>query len=202
MTDPLLIDACLRGDVTSQRTLFQRHRGTLRGVFTRMGFDPAEVAELEQHVWLRLLGPRRALASFSGQGSFDGWLRRVALNEARSELRRRQRARPLEAIEPLVERIAGPRDPERDTIKDEKRSLMASALEDVLDALDPTERALLMAWAAGATTDALAREHQVHRSSMSRRLDKVRRRVGARVRAQLWESYGRGLVEVSVTALG
>ena len=84
MNEPLLIDACLRGEVTSQRTLFQRHRGTLRGVFTRMAFDPAEVAELEQRVWLRLLGPGRALASFSGRGSFDGWLRRIALNEARS----------------------------------------------------------------------------------------------------------------------
>jgi|GEM_PF-2474233 len=195
--DHTLVRGALAGDVARQRLLFQRHRSTLQHALTRCGFHAADVAELEQRVWLRLLGPRQALASFRGQGSFAGWLRRIAINEARSELRRRHRAGTLDGLE-TIERMHDPHTPERTVLEDETRTLLSNALRDAVGSLSETDRSLLMAWADGTTTDALARTRGVHRSSMSRRLDKLRRTVGARTRAHLWTHYGRASSELTL----
>lgn len=198
-TDTTLIDASLNGDLSAQRGLFQRHRGTLRAALARCGFDGADVSELEQRVWLRLLGPRRALASYNGAGTFAGWLRTIAFNEARSELRRRRRRGTPEDIERAASLICETSSPERSAIKNEKRALLGDALRDVLDELDADDRTLLLAWSQGTTALSLAQERGVHRSSMSRRLDKLRKTVGARLRTTLWEHYGRASSELSIS---
>lgn len=200
MTDDLsLIEDSLGGDLFAQRTLFQRHRGTLQAALHRCGFNEADVAELEQHVWLRLLGPRRALASYSGAGTFTAWLRTIAFNEARSELRRRRSRQPAEDLERVAGLVCDGTSPERSVIKHEKRALLGDALRDVLEEIDPEDRALLLAWSEGATALSLAEARGVHRSSMSRRLDKLRKCVGARLRATLWEHYGRASSELSIS---
>ena len=197
--DTTLIDASLNGDLSAQRSLFRRHRGTLRTAIARCGFDGADVAELEQRVWLRLLGPRRALASYSGAGSLAAWLRTIAFNEARSELRRRRSRHSPEDLERAASLICETASPERSVIKNEKRALMSGALRDVLDELDADDRTLLLAWSQGATALSLAQARGVHRSSMSRRLDKLRKTVGARLRATLWDHYGRVSSELSIS---
>lgn len=196
-----VIDASLRGDLSAQRSLFRRHRGVLRQTFARYGFDDADVAELEQRVWLRLLGPRRALATYSGAGSFCAWLRTIAFNEARSELRRRRSTKEAHDIDRMVAIACDTLGPERSAIKQEKRALVSGALQEVLDDLADDDRRLLVGWAEGATTLSLAKMHDVHRSSMSRRLAKLRKRVGARLRAILWEHYGRGCCELSLSGI-
>ncbi len=199
LDDTTLIDASLSGDLSAQRTLFQRHRGTLRTALARCGFDGADVAELEQRVWLRLLGPRRALASYTGAGTFAAWLRTIAFNEARSELRRRRTRQAPEDLERAASLICETASPERNVIKNEKRALLGGALREVLDELDADDRTLLLAWSQGATALSLAQARGVHRSSMSRRLDKLRKTVGARLRTTLWEHYGRVSSELSIS---
>ncbi len=96
--DNRLMQRCQQGDLTALGELVQRWQHRLAGLFGRLVTRQADVDDLCQEVFVRVLEHRRR---YSDRGAFSTWLYRIALNVAHDH-RRRQRLRqhtPLAVVE-------------------------------------------------------------------------------------------------------
>ncbi|MBY0395839.1 MAG: sigma-70 family RNA polymerase sigma factor [Thermoleophilia bacterium] len=108
---------CARPDATDWGRLEEIYRPLIGRWLARVpGLDPGEAADVSQDV---LLVVAREIAGFDRrrEGSFRAWLRQVAVNQARTHLRRARR-RPLVGLdrpdadgEAFLDRLADPDDP-------------------------------------------------------------------------------------------
>ncbi len=73
------------GDRSHLDDVVRQYGGLVRTVIRPFAHGPDDEEDLFQQVWLRVLMKRE---SYSGQGSFEAWLRRLALNACRSWARR------------------------------------------------------------------------------------------------------------------
>ena len=87
MTDADLIAACLRGEPRAQRQLYNQFAGLMLTVCRRYLKRPEDA---EEALLLGFAKVFRALPTFRQEGSFEGWMRRIMVNEALGELRRRE----------------------------------------------------------------------------------------------------------------
>ncbi|NML64839.1 sigma-70 family RNA polymerase sigma factor [Hymenobacter sp. RP-2-7] len=87
MTDADLIAACLRGDPRAQRQLYNQFAGLMLTVCRRYLKRPEDA---EEALLLGFAKVFQALPTFRQEGSFEGWVRRIMVNQALMELRRRE----------------------------------------------------------------------------------------------------------------
>ena len=104
-TDEELVDRALAtGDQRAFSELIRRHQGRLRGWLQQLTRDATLADELAQVAVIRAW---EKLGSFSGQGSFSGWIMRIAyhvlVDERRNNKRRQRLQESLEALSPDVE---------------------------------------------------------------------------------------------------
>lgn len=89
------LELCARA-VTGERAAFgelvRRHGSAVRGLLRRMGAAPAEADDLAQDAFVSAF---ERITDFRGEGTFAGWVKRIA---ARLYLRRLQRERRLAEI--------------------------------------------------------------------------------------------------------
>ncbi len=83
------LEACLRGDRSAQRALFERYKGKMFALCLRYVRSRAEAEDLCQEGFVRVF---RDLAQYDGRGPFEGWMRKVFINTALQHLER-QRSR-------------------------------------------------------------------------------------------------------------
>jgi RNA polymerase sigma factor (sigma-70 family) len=89
------VELCARaaaGDRKAFGELVRRHGGAVRGLLRRMGAQAAEADDVAQDAFLTAF---ERIAEFRGEGTFAGWVKRIA---ARLYLRRLQREKRLEAL--------------------------------------------------------------------------------------------------------
>jgi RNA polymerase sigma factor (sigma-70 family) len=77
------------GDRAAFGELVRRHGSAVRGLLRRMGSAPAEADDAAQDAFLAAF---ERIAEFRGEGTFAGWIKKIA---ARLYLRRLQKARRL-----------------------------------------------------------------------------------------------------------
>jgi len=98
---PALVERCRRGDTKAFERIFHLHQGRIYALCLRMTADPDKAETLTQDAFLR---GWRKLDSYRGEGSFGGWMRRVAvstvLDFSRQEARQRKLFRPYEDSDP------------------------------------------------------------------------------------------------------
>ncbi len=126
MNDRDLVQQTLRGDRTAYRRLIERYRNAVYGlVISYVGdFDQAE--DLAQEAFIR--GYYR-LHTLEDGGRFGGWLRTIAANFCRMELRRR-RTIPIETTEYDLDEMVGPTPtPDEAYEQDEEQRRVLGALE-------------------------------------------------------------------------
>ena len=87
MTEPDLIAACLRGEPRAQRQLYDQFAGLMLTVCRRY---LKKQEDAEEALLLGFAKVFRALPTFRQEGSLEGWVRRIMVNEALMELRRRE----------------------------------------------------------------------------------------------------------------
>jgi DNA-directed RNA polymerase specialized sigma24 family protein len=87
VNEPDLIAACLRGDPRAQRQLYNQFAGLMLTVCRRY---LKRQEDAEEALLLGFAKVFRALPTFRQEGSFEGWVRRIMVNEALMELRRRE----------------------------------------------------------------------------------------------------------------
>lgn len=163
--------------------LVRRHGSSVRGLLRRMGAQAAEADDVAQDAFLTAF---ERIAEFRGEGTFAGWVKRIA---ARLYLRRMQRERKLGVFAQVqdddqAEAAGGDAD-------------AAIDLDEGLKALGPAERLCVsLCFGAGLShaeaADALNLPLGTVKSHVKRGLDKLRARLAPSEGAALEGRRGNG----------
>ena len=95
LDDAALIAACIRGDVTAQRTLFRREYTRVFKTVSRIMGTGRDVDDLVQESFVSAF---RALGSFRGEAKLSTWIDRIAVRVVFHHLRAKKRFVPLDSI--------------------------------------------------------------------------------------------------------
>lgn len=82
-----LIDACLNNNREVQKIFYMRYAPFLKGVCMRYEKDSDNVSDLLQETFIKVF---QNLSKFTRQGSFEGWLRRIAVNNCLDHLNKKK----------------------------------------------------------------------------------------------------------------
>jgi len=85
MNEQQLIEGCRKGDRIAQKKLYEQYARKMMGVCYRYVNDMDTAADILQEGFVKVFA---SLDSFSGVGSFEGWLRKVFVNTALEYLRK------------------------------------------------------------------------------------------------------------------
>jgi len=98
-----LLARCGRHEPAAQRTLYARYAGRMLGVARRYVRSVAEAEDILQDAFVKVF---TRLSDFRGEGSFEGWVRRIvvttALNHWQSGQHRRQQLLLDDVPEPFA----------------------------------------------------------------------------------------------------
>lgn len=87
MTEAELIHNCKNQHPASQKALYQKYAGKMLSVCMRYINDKTEAEDVLQEGFIKIFAN---ISYFRGEGSFEGWLRRIFVNTALSALRVKQ----------------------------------------------------------------------------------------------------------------
>lgn len=201
--------ACLHGSAYAHARLDVLLRGVAGQALTGIRLGSVSLDELLQDVRTKLLVGEAGvgkLASYSGKGPLEGWLRVTVMRAALSTLRIRGMPR-LEESEAWSE-LASAEDPELSALRARCGPTLEKAIEASVLALDASDKALFfLHFVDGLTIDDLAVVYGVHRATVARRIARTRNHVfdDARVRAMevlgIDESEFRSLMGVMMSVL-
>lgn len=79
MTDAELIKGCIEENAFCQKSLFQRYASSLLGVCHRYARNKEDAEDILQDAFMKIFSK---MSQFKGDGSFEGWLRRIVVNTA------------------------------------------------------------------------------------------------------------------------
>ncbi len=128
MTEKDLIAACKRKDRKAQKLLYERFSPLMLGVCRRYVKDPMEAEDVLVEGFFKVL---TKIDMYNAEGSFEGWIRRILINECLMHLRKNNQLRHAEEIDPNLHYVEEP------TVVDE---LSAAEILALLDELPPGYR--------------------------------------------------------------
>jgi RNA polymerase sigma-70 factor (ECF subfamily) len=154
------------GDRRAFGELVRRHNAGVRGLLQRMGADPATADDLAQDAFIAAFG---AIADFRGEGTFAGWIKRIA---ARLYVKRWRRSRPHVSEAEALEAVTG----------GESEAASRMDLDGALQSLSPAERVCVaLCYGAGFShseaAEAVGAPLGTVKSHVKRGLDKLRSRL-------------------------
>ena len=79
MTDIEIIKGCIKEDALCQKSLFNRYASPLLGVCMRYARNKEDAEDILQDSFIKIF---KKISQFKGEGSFEGWMRRVVVNTA------------------------------------------------------------------------------------------------------------------------
>lgn len=85
VTEEELIQGCLNLDPKAQKQLYEKYSAKMFGVCLRYVKDYSEAEDVLVTAFMKVFN---RLVQYKGQGSFEGWIRRVTINEALTFLRK------------------------------------------------------------------------------------------------------------------
>ncbi len=127
-TEGELINGCMRGDKNAQRQLFEMYSSKMYGVCYRYVKDAMHAEDILVTGFTKIF---EKISQFKREGSFEGWIRRVMVNESLTYLRK-SRAMSIE-----VELEYADRQPDYDNLSDH---LEAEDLLAMIESLPPGYR--------------------------------------------------------------
>jgi RNA polymerase sigma-70 factor (ECF subfamily) len=86
LTENQLIANCIKGERNSQRDLYDLFSARMFSICLRYSKNQMDAEDILQEGFIKLF---RNLEKFRGEGSFDGWVRRIFVNTAIEHLRRK-----------------------------------------------------------------------------------------------------------------
>jgi len=172
-----LARACAAGNNTAWEIFLTRFREKLHLAALRIAREDSAARELADTLYADLygMGTREGqrvskLASYTGRGSLEGWLRTVLAQEYVNRYRKTKRLVSLEGESEEGVQYAAP-EPEPVAPADRR---LAQATDESLAALSAEDRTVLSAYYLdGRTLAEIARILGVHESTISRKLDKL-----------------------------
>lgn len=85
MTEGELIEACINNDKRAQKKLFDQFSPRLMGVCLRYAQDRDEAQDMLQDGFIKIF---QKMGTYSGKGSFGGWLHRAMVNTCLDHIRK------------------------------------------------------------------------------------------------------------------
>ena len=172
-----LARACAAGENSAWEIFLTRYREKLYLSALRIAREDSAARELADTLYADLYGTTTRegqrvskLASYTGRGSLEGWLRTVLAQEYVNRYRRTKRLVSLDEESEEGVQFRAP-DPEPVTTSDNR---LARATDAVLADLPAEDRMVLSAYYLdGRTLAEIARMLGVHESTISRKLDKL-----------------------------
>ena len=79
------MQGCLRGEKSFQKQLYTQYSQKMYAVCLRYSQDPDQAKDFLQEGFIRVF---QNLTSFKGEGSFEGWVRRIMINGCLEALRK------------------------------------------------------------------------------------------------------------------
>lgn len=169
-----LARACAKGSEAAWDRFVERYRPKLRNAARAMVRDEAKACELADSLYTELFGTRQTaeggriskLASYTGRGSLEGWLKTVLAQENVNQIRRERRLVSFDGG--IGESIsAGETAPALD-------ARVEQAIDVAISELSAEERLLLASYYLdGRRLAEIGRMLGMHESTVSRRIDKI-----------------------------
>lgn len=168
--DLYLAHAAASGEGAALVAVDHRLRAQVEAVVRSLGESRGFADDLESQLREHVLAPRDAarprLASYSGRGALDGWLRVTAMREA---LRARRRHAVTGFEDELLRQLPDRVTPELDYLKTVYRDQVATAFRGAIGALDARQQNLIkLHYGDGVGIEDLGRMYRVHFSTISR----------------------------------
>jgi RNA polymerase sigma-70 factor (ECF subfamily) len=184
-----LARACAAGNNSAWEVFLTRYREKLYQAALRIAREDSAARDLADSLYAELYGTSTRdgerickLASFTGRGSLEGWLRTVLAQEFVNRYRRTKRLVSLDEESEEGTQFAAP-DPEPVPSAD---SRLESATDAALAALPGEDRLVLAAYYLdGRTLAEIARMLGVHESTISRKVDKLAKSLRKKILAGL-----------------
>ena len=185
----VLARACAAGNNTAWEIFLTRYRDKLYLSALRIAREDSAARELADTLYADLYGTTTRdgkrvskLASYTGRGSLEGWLRTVLAQEYVNRYRRTKR---LVSLDEESEEGIQFRAPEPDPVPAADQRL-GQATDEVLAFLSGEDRMVLSAYYLdGRTLAEIARMLGVHESTISRKLDKLAKSLRKQIVAAL-----------------
>jgi RNA polymerase sigma-70 factor (ECF subfamily) len=86
LSESQLIETCIAGNRKSQKQLYDMYSAKMYGLCLRYAKNQMDAEDILQDAFVKLFNN---LHKFRGEGSFDGWVRRIFVNTAIEHLRRK-----------------------------------------------------------------------------------------------------------------
>jgi len=80
-----LVKLCLKKNAKAQKLLYDTYHSRLLGICMRYGKSKAEAEDILQMGMIRIF---KYMGSYSGNGSFEGWMKRIMVNVAIDNFRK------------------------------------------------------------------------------------------------------------------
>ncbi len=87
-----LIEGCIRGDRKMQYELYERYAPKMYGVCLRYAANAEEAEDILQEGFIKVY---KKISSYRGDGSFEGWIRRIFVNTAIEHFRKKTYLQPI-----------------------------------------------------------------------------------------------------------
>lgn len=91
-----IIEGCKRQKNRSQNDLYKRFSPLLFGICMRYFKDVNDAADALQEAFIRIYNH---IEGFKGEGSFEGWIKRIVVNHCLTELRKKKKLVYMEEIQ-------------------------------------------------------------------------------------------------------
>ena len=184
-----LARACAAGQERAWEVFMARYREKLYDIAAYIAKESSAARELADSLYADLYGTTTRdgqriskLASYTGRGSLEGWLRTVMAQEFINRFRRQRRLVSLDEESEDGAQFAAT-DPEPAPVVDPR---VGAATDEVLSRLAPEDRFILASYYLdGRTLAEIARTLAVHESTISRKLDKLAKTVRKQIVAVL-----------------
>jgi len=184
-----LARACAAGNNAAWEIFLTRYREKMYLAALRIAREDSQAHELADTLYADLygMGTREGervskLASYTGRGSLEGWLRTVLAQEYVNRYRRTKRLVSLDEESDEGTQFRAP-DPEPAAAGD---SRLVAATDEVLGGLVAQDRMVLSAYYLdGRTLAEIARILGVHESTVSRKVDKLAKSLRKQILAAL-----------------
>lgn len=192
LEDLYLACACASGLSPAIEALERAYAREIEAALQRTGESGLSASDLRQRLRTKLFGgdggkPR--ITAYRGEGPLRGWIR-VTMRRLRIDAERRRKASP-EVTGDSFEALAADADPELLVMQDRYREVFRAAFATAIATLTERERALLEGKLQDdLSTDALAREHGVHRATLKRWLAAARGKLLTATMAELEQRLG------------
>ncbi len=99
MNEKDLIRGCKRAETLAMKTLYESYYSLMLGICIRYVGNVFDAEDLVQEGFVKIF---KDISSFSGRGSFEGWLKRVMINNTLMHLRKSKKELSFENIDELA----------------------------------------------------------------------------------------------------